>query len=65
MKQPVFAVCGAGRAGTTMAADMALMGYKVNLFELDRFRESIEPIMKRGGVELSARHNQGRPDLPS
>ncbi|MGA2971256.1 MAG: NAD/NADP octopine/nopaline dehydrogenase family protein [Candidatus Bathyarchaeia archaeon] len=60
MKQPVFAVCGAGRAGTTMAADMALMGYKVNLFELDRFRESIEPIMKRGGVELSGKTQSGK-----
>jgi len=43
-----------------MAADMALMGHKVNLFELDQFRESIDPIIGRGGVELSGKTQSGK-----
>jgi len=61
--KPIFAVCGAGRAGAAMAADMALMGYNVNLFELDRFRDSIDPIMENGGIELSGRTQSGKSGL--
>jgi len=58
--KPVYAVCGAGRAGAAMAADISLMGYKVNLFELDRFKASIEPILGRGGIELTGKTQSGK-----
>jgi len=60
MWKPVFTVCGAGRAGAAIAADAALMGFKVNLFELDSFEENIRPIMEKGGVELSGKTQSGK-----
>jgi opine dehydrogenase len=58
-----FTVCGAGRAGSTIAADMALMGYKINLFELEAFSRSIEPIIRRGGIDLSGMSLSGETGL--
>jgi len=58
--KPVFTVCGAGRAGAAIAADISLMGYKVNLFELDHFRASVEPILQKGGIELSGKTQSGK-----
>jgi len=60
MQKPIFAVCAGGRAGAAMAADMALMGYKVNLFELERYKENIDPIIEKGGIELSGKTQSGR-----
>jgi opine dehydrogenase len=59
-QDPVFTVCSAGRAGAAIAADISLMGYKVTLFELDHFKDSIEPIMKRGGIEVTGRTQSGK-----
>jgi opine dehydrogenase len=40
-----IAVLGAGNGGYALASDLALSGYKVNLFELERFREfNLNPI---------------------
>lgn len=60
MSDPVFAVCGAGRAGAALAADMSLMGYDVNLFELEEFRVNIKPIMEKGGIDLSGKTQSGK-----
>jgi len=60
MEKPIFAVCGAGRAGCAIAADMALMGYTVNLFELDDYQENIVPIQEKGGLELSGKTQSGK-----
>lgn len=48
-----IAVLGAGNGGHACSADLALAGYKVNLFELPDFKASIEPVMQRGGIEIS------------
>ncbi|MCL4273618.1 MAG: NAD/NADP octopine/nopaline dehydrogenase family protein [Anaerolineales bacterium] len=45
-----FAVIGAGHGGKAMAAHLALMGFKVSLY--NRTPENIEVIKKRGGIEL-------------
>ena len=58
--KPVFTVCGAGRAGSAMAADMTLMGYDVNLFELKGLEDSIKPIVEAGGIELSGKTQSGK-----
>lgn len=60
MSDPVFAVCGAGRAGAALAADMSLMGFNVNLFELEEFAANITPIMEKGGIDLSGKTQSGK-----
>ena len=47
-----FAVIGAGHGGKAMAAHLALMGFRVNLY--NRTPEHIEIIEKRGGIELES-----------
>lgn len=47
------AVCGGGRGGTAIAADLTLMGCTVNLFEMPKFKRSLDPILARGGIELT------------
>lgn len=53
-------VCGCGNAGIAMAADIALMGFKVNLFEMPDFERNIEPIKRLGGVELTGKTLSGK-----
>ena len=45
-----FAVIGAGHGGKAMAAHLALMGFKVSLY--NRTASHVEVIKKRGGIEL-------------
>ena len=45
-----FAVIGAGHGGKAMAAHLALMGFKVSLY--NRTASHVEIIKKRGGIEL-------------
>jgi opine dehydrogenase len=47
-----IAVLGAGNGGYALASDLALSGYKVNLFELERFSAfNLKPIEENGGIE--------------
>ncbi len=50
MKQLCFAVLGAGHGGMAMAGHLALMGYRVRLF--NRSEQRLMPIMAAGGIEL-------------
>ena len=46
------AVLGAGNGGYALASDLALHGFSVNLFELERFKDhNLTPIEERGGIE--------------
>jgi opine dehydrogenase len=56
-------VCGAGRAGSAIAADISLMGHKVTLFELEQFRSQIAPIIEHGGIELTGKSQSGKVGL--
>ena len=47
-----YAVIGAGHGGKAMAAHLALMGFKVTLF--NRTADHISVIKKRGGIELES-----------
>ena len=47
-----IAVCGAGRGGTTLAADFALMGHDVTLYQHPDFAENLEYIRKAGGINI-------------
>jgi opine dehydrogenase len=48
-----FAVLGAGNVGQTMAADLTLGGHSVRLFEMEKFRVNIDPIIEKGGIEFT------------
>ncbi len=45
-------VVGAGNAGCAAAADLALAGHEVTLFELPRFADKLDPIRERGAITL-------------
>jgi opine dehydrogenase len=47
-------VCGAGAAGLAIAADGALKGLAVTLFELPAFAAKLESARARGGIEVTA-----------
>jgi len=53
MTEPLtFAVIGAGHGGKAMAADLALKGYSVRLF--NRTPQRVEEVALRGGIELES-----------
>ncbi len=60
---PRVAVCGAGRAGLSMAADLALMGCRVNLFQIAEFEETLKPIRNRCGIEITGETQSGKTGL--
>lgn len=45
-------VVGAGNAGCAAAADLALAGHEITLFELERFADKLDPIRERGAIRL-------------
>jgi len=59
MTEPLtFTVIGAGHGGKAMAADLALKGYTVHLY--NRTPQRIEEIGLRGGIELEGEHGTQR-----
>jgi len=48
-----IAVLGGGNGGYACSADVSLAGYEVNLYELPQFKVGIEPVMQRGGIEIT------------
>jgi len=57
---PSVAVCGCGSAGTAIAADVAFMGCKVNVFEIPEFEQNIAAIRERKGIELTGITSSGK-----
>lgn len=53
-----IAVIGAGHGGYAMAADLTLAGYEVHFYG-SRERGNLEPVIKRGGIELSGVSRKG------
>ncbi|MCX6373041.1 MAG: NAD/NADP octopine/nopaline dehydrogenase family protein [Actinobacteria bacterium] len=51
---PRLTVCGAGAAGLAIAADNALKGLAVTLFELPTLAEKLSSARERGGIEVTA-----------
>jgi len=45
-------VIGAGNGGKALAADMTIAGHEVTLFEFPQFESNIEPVLKKGGINL-------------
>jgi opine dehydrogenase len=48
-----FAVLGSGVGGHAMAADLAMAGFEVGLYDLPEFGQRIEAIRERGGIEAT------------
>src|SRR4030042_5722640 len=47
-----IAVLGGGNAAHTMAADLTLKGYEVNMCEVPEFKDSISTTLERQAIEL-------------
>lgn len=60
---PSITVCGCGSGGMAMAADLSLLGCKVNLYELPDFKENLDPIRKNGGILLTGNTYSGKTGL--
>lgn len=50
---PSVTVCGCGSGGAAIAADLSLLGCKVNLYELPVFEKNLDPVREHGGIQLS------------
>lgn len=59
LKQTKFAVLGAGNAGHALSANLSLEGFSVNLYELPKFEENLDPIRRSGGITISGESNEG------
>jgi len=62
-----IAVLGAGHGGHAIAADLSMVGYHVNVYELPEFyNDNLKPIIERGGIEVIARTPEGKEfELPA
>jgi opine dehydrogenase len=55
-----IAILGCGAGGMAMAADLALAGHRVHLFELPEFASNVEAIQAQGGIDLRGASRTGR-----
>ncbi|CAB1080144.1 hypothetical protein D1AOALGA4SA_7832 [Olavius algarvensis Delta 1 endosymbiont] len=60
---PKITVCGCGSGAMAMAADIALMGREVTLYELPGFKNNLDPIRKNGGISLTGNTYSGKTGL--
>jgi len=60
---PSVTVCGCGSGGMAMAADISLLGCKVNLYESSDFRENLNPIRENKGIVLTGNTYSGKQGL--
>lgn len=57
--RPVFAVLGGGNGGFCTTADLTLRGYQVRLYESPAFEQTIEPVIRTGGIYLRGVAGEG------
>lgn len=62
-QKPKVTVCGSGSGGLAIAADLAMAGCRVNLYEIPAFKDSLEPIRRAGGIQLSGLPFYGKTGL--
>jgi opine dehydrogenase len=53
------AILGGGNIALATSVEFSSSGFKVNVFELPEFRNSIQPVIKRGGIEFSGISGNG------
>jgi opine dehydrogenase len=54
-----FAILGGGNGGFCTAADLALRGFEVRLFELPAYAHTVEPVIQEGGIALRGVAGEG------
>ncbi|HEY8418486.1 MAG TPA: NAD/NADP octopine/nopaline dehydrogenase family protein [Limnochordales bacterium] len=54
-----FTVVGGGNAGFGLAADLALRGVRVRLFDLPRFEAALAPVRAAGGIRVRGVRGEG------
>jgi len=54
-----IAVLGAGGTGHAIAADLTLAGFEICLYEEPGVSDSLQEVVKRGGIEITGAVNQG------
>ena len=52
MEKGLVAVLGGGNGGHAVAANLSLAGFKVNFFELPRFAESFEKVLRTKEIQI-------------
>ena len=52
MEKDLVAVLGGGNGGHAVAANLSLAGFKVNFFELPRFAESLEKVLRTKEIQI-------------
>jgi opine dehydrogenase len=52
MEKDLIAVLGGGKGGHAIAANLSLAGFKVNFFELLRFAESFEKVLRTKEIQI-------------
>jgi len=52
MEKDLVAVLGGGNGGHAIAANLSLAGFKVNFFELPRFAESFEKVLRTKEIQI-------------
>jgi opine dehydrogenase len=52
MEKDLIAVLGGGNGGHAIAANLSLAGFKVNFFELPRFAESFEKVLRTKEIQI-------------
>ncbi len=70
MEKGLVAVLGGGNGGHAVAANLSLAGFKVNFFELPRFAESFEKVLRTKEIQIQgisvdgvAKLNQATTDI--
>lgn len=58
-----IAVLGGGNASHTISADLTLKGLSVNLFEMERFADSMRTVFETGEIEMSGVAGSGKARL--
>lgn len=57
--QEKVTIVGGGNGGFTAAADLAVKGHRVCLFELPQFSKSLEEVKAKGGIDLETLPSSG------
>jgi opine dehydrogenase len=60
---PNVTICGCGSGGMAMAADLAMMGCRVNLYETPAYKANLDPIRVNGGITLTGLPFSGKTGL--
>ena len=60
---PNVTICGCGSGGLAMAADLAMLGCRVNLYEVPALKANLDPIRAQGGICLTGMPCYGKTGL--